>query len=169
MTMETFSLSITWFLGAASGLAGPASDGGASPEPAAGRKHRPRILVLDDEPSIRAFLSKALRVAGLEPVVSDSGSDALARVRDSSFDGLLVDHRMAGMSGTEVFDAVVAVRPELADRFIFMSGDVLNPELRDFAAEHGVGLLAKPFDLDTVQRTVLEMLDRTISAGGTGS
>jgi hypothetical protein len=61
---------------------------------------------------------------------------------------------MAGMSGTDVFEAVVALRPDMAHRFVFMSGDVLNPQLREFVEEHGVGLLPKPFDLDTVQRTL---------------
>ena len=50
-------------------------------------------------------------------------------VREIPFDAVLCDHRMAGMAGTEVFDAIVAVRPELERRFVFMSGDVLNPEL----------------------------------------
>ena len=58
------------------------------------------------------------------------------------------------MSGTEVFEAIVAVRPELERRFVFMSGDVFNPELRAFVEQHGIGLLAKPFDRDTVRRTL---------------
>ena len=58
------------------------------------------------------------------------------------------------MSGTEVYEAVVAIRPELGRRFVFMSGDVLNPELRGFAAARGIALLAKPFDIDTVLRVV---------------
>jgi len=48
---------------------------------------------------------------------------------------------------------------QLDGRFVFMSGDVLNPELRDFAAAHGIGLLAKPFDLDSVERTVRDLVD----------
>jgi hypothetical protein len=62
------------------------------------------------------------------------------------------------MAGTEVFDAIVAVRPELERRFVFMSGDVLNPALQAFVARRGVGLLAKPFDLDTVRRTLEAVL-----------
>ena len=62
------------------------------------------------------------------------------------------------MSGTEFHDAVAATHPELGRRFAFMSGDVLNPELRAFAAKRGVQLLAKPFDIATVGATVSRLL-----------
>ena len=120
-----------------------------------------RVLVLDDERSIRLLLEKWLRGSGFEPVVAETGEEAVELVRAAPFDAMLCDHRMAGMNGTEVFEAVVAIRPELARRFVFMSGDVLNPQLREFVEQHGIGLLAKPFDLDTVHRTI-----RTILAGG---
>ena len=124
-----------------------------------------RILVLDDEGSIRLLLEKWLRAAGFEPVIASTGEEALALVRDAPFEAVLCDHRMAGMNGTDVFEAVVAIRPELARRFVFMSGDVLNPQLRDFVQAHGVGLLAKPFDLTTVQRT----LDGVLAGDDSGS
>jgi len=40
-----------------------------------------------------------------------------------------------------------------------MSGDVLNPELREFALRHDVALLAKPFDVDTVNRLVADTVE----------
>src|SRR5436305_1806395 len=88
--------------------------------------------------------------AGFLPVIATTGAEALAIVRADPPDAFLCDHRMAGMDGTEVHDAVAALDPGLARRFAFMSGDVLNPELRDFAAARGVQLLAKPFDIATV-------------------
>jgi PAS domain S-box-containing protein len=140
--------------------ADPLARPGARPstEKTGGGAARPRVLVLDDEPSIRAFLTKSLRLAGLEPVAVSQGADALERCAAESFAAILVDHRMPGMSGTEVFDAVVAIRPELAPRFIFMSGDVRNDDLRAFASLHNVALLAKPFDVDTVNRLVADVV-----------
>ena len=58
------------------------------------------------------------------------------------------------MTGTEFHAAVVAIDPALGRRFAFMSGDVLNPELREFATARGVQLLAKPFDIATVDAIV---------------
>ena len=82
------------------------------------------------------------------------------------FDAVLCDHRMVGMAGTEVFDAIVAVRPELQRRFVFMSGDVLNPELTAFVEGRGIGLLAKPFDRETVRRTLESILGATAPETG---
>ena len=121
---------------------------------------RPRVLVLDDEPAIRAFLTKVLRLGNFEPIVTQFGQEAVERAREEAFDAVLVDHRMPGMSGTEVYEAVVAIRPDLADRFIFMSGDVLNPDLQRFAEGRDIGLLAKPFDIETVLRVVRAVVAR---------
>ena len=118
-----------------------------------------RVLVLDDEPSIRAFLARVLASAGYEGVIASDGPEAIDEVRAGDFAAILCDHRMAGMTGTEVYEAIVALRPELARRFVFMSGDVLNPELRGFASERGIALLAKPFDIDTVRRTVHDVVE----------
>ena len=79
-------------------------------------------------------------------------------IRSHAPDAVLCDHRMAGMSGTEFHDAVAAADPELGRRFAFMSGDVLNPELREFATARGILLLAKPFDIATVGRTVAALI-----------
>ncbi len=117
-----------------------------------------RVLVLDDERSIGMLLERWLRLSGYEPTVASSGDEAVRLVREIRFDAVLCDHRMAGMSGTEVFDAIVAERPELATRFVFMSGDAFNPELRDFVEQRGIGLLAKPFDRDTVRQTLESIL-----------
>jgi two-component system NtrC family sensor kinase len=129
---------------------------------------RPRVLALDDEPSIRAFLRKALAAAGIDCEPVQDGQSALEILRQTTFDVMLIDHRMAGMSGTEFYEAAVEARPELAERAIFMSGDVLNPDLRGFATERGLRLLAKPFDIDAVVRVVKEVLAAlgpTASAG----
>jgi DNA-binding NtrC family response regulator len=115
---------------------------------------RLRILALDDEPSIRAFLKKVLAAAGMDCDPFQDGAQALEGLRDVTYDVMLIDHRMAGMSGTEFYDAAVDFRPELAKRAVFMSGDVLNPDLRGFATKRGIRLLAKPFDIDAVIRVV---------------
>jgi CheY-like chemotaxis protein len=129
--------------------------GNASPP----RDRPARVLVLDDEPSIRDFLVRTLGRAGYDAVAAADGQTALEIVRNEPPDAVLCDHRMAGMSGTAFHDAVAALDPALARRFAFMSGDVLNPELNRFAVARGLKLVAKPFDIDGVGRIVAELLE----------
>jgi len=121
----------------------------------------PRVLVLEDEPSIRVFLEKALALLGYEPVITSLGPDAIELAVAGDHAALLFDHRIAGMSGTEAYEAVVAVRPELADRFVMMSGDLLDPGLEAFAGAHPVTLMGKPFDIDTLDRTIRSVMEAT--------
>ena len=117
-----------------------------------------RILVVDDESAIREFLARILRRIGHEPVLAGDGAAALAIVRDDPPDAILCDHRMGAMSGAAFNDAVAKVAPALAGRFAFMTGDVTNPELRAVADARGIPLLAKPFDIESVERTVAAIL-----------
>jgi len=121
----------------------------------------PRVLVLEDEPSIRVFLEKALALLGYEPVITSLGPDAIELAAAGDHAALLFDHRIAGMSGTEAYEAVVALRPELADRVVMMSGDLLDPGLEAFAAAHPVTLMGKPFDIDTLDRTIRTVMEAT--------
>jgi PAS domain S-box-containing protein len=150
----------------------PASDGEDGPaaarsdpmsgEPAreSGSSEPIRVLVLDDEPAIRVFLDRVLQAAGMEVTLAADGREALRLIEDGLFDAVLCDHRMAGMTGIEVYETVARLRPELTARFVVMSGDVLNPELRTFAAERDIHLLAKPFDVETILSVIRAVLAR---------
>jgi two-component system NtrC family sensor kinase len=115
---------------------------------------RRRVLVLDDEPSLRRFVGKVLETDGFEVVIAEDGRDAVARVEATPFDAVLCDQRMSGMNGMEVYRAVTAIRPELAGRFILMSGDTGETALASFARQHEVRLLAKPFDVASLRDMV---------------
>ena len=158
LARTTDGASVSLPLSVAAAAASGEASSEAPPPPAAAAVH---VLVLDDERSIGMLLERWLRASGYEPTVATSGDEAVELVREIRFDAVLCDHRMAGMAGTEVFDAIVAVRPELQRRFVFMSGDVLNPELTAFVEGRGIGLLAKPFDRDTVRRTLESILGAT--------
>ncbi|MEX2184980.1 MAG: PAS domain S-box protein [Chloroflexota bacterium] len=118
---------------------------------------RRAVLVLDDEPSIRVFLAKALKALGYDPVVAEDGPAAIALADGGPYHAILCDHQMPDMSGIEVYEALVAMEPSLAGRFVMMSGDVLNAALDAFASSHDVLVMAKPFDLETLGRTLREV------------
>ncbi|HEX5014897.1 MAG TPA: response regulator [Candidatus Limnocylindrales bacterium] len=117
-----------------------------------------RILVVEDEPAIREYLGRLLRGLGYAPLLVGDAAAALAIVDSDPPDAIVCDHRLPGLTGAAFNDSVAERRPDLARRFALMSGDISNPDLRAAADERGIGLLAKPFDVDTVARTVEEIL-----------
>jgi PAS domain S-box-containing protein len=119
------------------------------------------ILVVDDERSIRETLRKALHRAGHEVIACGSGVEALDELGNRSVDVILLDHRMSGMDGTELYLEAISVRPELTGRALIMTGDTLNPKITGFAAEHGLRLVAKPFDLSDL----LAVVDAELATG----
>ncbi len=128
-----------------------------------------RVLVVDDEPAIRAVLARALEREGIACDAVADGEAALELIRAAPPDAIMIDHRLVGSGGTDLYEAAVRLRPGLAGRAVLMSGDVQDPGLRAFAETRGIGLLAKPFDLAEVSRMVRELLARPADPPGPGA
>lgn len=75
------------------------------------RSHR--ILVVDDEVTIRNPLVRALELSGFQSDGVDSGKEALARIERERFDVMLLDMKMPGMSGVEVMRRAHELQPDL--------------------------------------------------------
>ncbi len=109
-----------------------------------------RILVADDEEPIRQALSRFLEKSGHVVVTVDSGSGALAAARDQTFDAIFLDIRMPDISGQNVFEQWQHERPALAQRVVFITGDMVSADLQRFLSGSGQQFIAKPFDLNVV-------------------
>ena len=116
-----------------------------------------RILVVDDDPSVRMLVRICLEMNGFETMEADSGETALGLFLDSPDQiGLVVtDVRMPGMSGPQLSERLLAINPGL--RVVFMSG-MLDDETRAKWAAEDPLFLSKPFlpgDLLGVVRGIL--------------
>ena len=108
------------------------------------------ILVADDESAIRLALSRFLEKSGHTVVMVDSGSKALEAAREGMFDAIFLDIRMPDISGQTVFRQWQSKRPDLAERVIFLTGDIVSEDLFQFLTGTGRPFVAKPFDLDVI-------------------
>jgi two-component system NtrC family sensor kinase len=115
------------------------------------------ILVADDEAAIREALARFLEKAGHTVVMVDSGSKALEVGRDGMFDTIFLDIRMPDISGQTVFRQWESKRPDLAERVVFLTGDIVSEDLFQFLTGTGRPFVAKPFDLDVI----LQALNRS--------
>jgi two-component system NtrC family sensor kinase len=110
-----------------------------------------RVLVADDEDALRTALDRFLSAAGHSVVTVGSGSEAIWRAEgDEQFDVVLLDLRMPDVSGREVFERWQEERPELSDRVIFLSGDIVSTELQAFLRGTGRPFIAKPFEFSAI-------------------
>ncbi len=94
-----------------------------------------RLLVVDDEPAILGLIARALRDEFDVIGQASGGEAALEMIRESDYDCILLDLKMLGISGTEVFERIIRSDRGLADRIIFMTGDTAREESAVFLAE----------------------------------
>ncbi len=115
-----------------------------------------KVLVIDDEPEVRALLRDVLRAQGYTVIEAADGAAGLARCEAEPIDLVLSDLSMPGMSGWEVAAACGARFPDLPVGLITGWGDQLDPEqLKQYQIRF---VLAKPFTTREVLRRVAQAL-----------
>jgi CheY-like chemotaxis protein len=134
----------------------PSGPGEAPPDTPRGR-----ILVIDDEAAVGRTLSLVLQPE-YDVTVVTSAEEALVTLRDAahgaSFNVILCDLVMPGMSGQDLFQAARDELPGIESRFIFMSGGYSSVRAEEFPRTVPNHLFEKPFDLNLVRRTLREFV-----------
>jgi DNA-binding NtrC family response regulator len=127
---------------------------------------RPRILVIDDDELVRQALTRILRPYAL--VMSDNAASALAFVADGGmeFDAVLCDVWMTPLDGPTFFRELTSVRPELAGRVVFITGDAGTPRVVNFLAESGRPVIEKPFSQTDLKSAIEKVLAQPPHAAG---
>jgi two-component system NtrC family sensor kinase len=123
-------------------------------DPPAAPVERRRILVVDDEESIQKLLTGVLEMDGHDVTVASNGREALDRVKRQSFDLIITDVKMPVMGGPDLYRSLVDSRNPLAQRVIFVTGDTVAPDTRQFLQGVPNPVLAKPFRLREVRDSV---------------
>ena len=108
------------------------------------------MLIVDDEPALRAALSLYLEREGHTVDAVASGREALEHARSRRYDAILLDLRMPDMSGDVLFEELQASDPEHAARVVFATGDADNETARSFLDQSGRPWIVKPFALEDV-------------------
>jgi PAS domain S-box-containing protein len=130
--------------------------GGTDGEPKAPPRRR-RILVVDDEEPIRRALVRFLGRRGHTVEEAESGDQALAKLHGEGYDAVLLDLKMPGMSGQEVFVKLKERSPGTAARVIFATGDVVSTDTSTFLRSSGRPVIEKPYRLADISAAVEAM------------
>ena len=118
-----------------------------------------RVLVVDDEPMVRASVGDMLEALGYETVLAKDGETALNIVRDRTgqFSAVLLDLIMPVMSGEETFQRLREVAPRLP--VLLCTGHNREQETASLCQDSTVMLLQKPFDIAKLETMLDSLLD----------
>jgi len=119
-----------------------------------------KILVVDEDETIRSLIGQMVRAAGHRVTEVGDGESALAVMASQSFDVVIADLCMPGLSGPRFYAAATERAPGTERRIIFASGDVLSPELVAFLRQNDLTCVEKPFEIEKLKDAVNGVLER---------
>jgi DNA-binding NtrC family response regulator len=129
------------------------------------RVHPPRVLVVDDESTIRIALRRFFTRMGWRVEEAANGESALAMlILDARQDEMpryalvVSDLRMPGINGIELYERLKATQPEILRRLIFSTGDIVSEEAATFVRSTDCVVLQKPFELAALRATIERVL-----------
>jgi two-component system response regulator PilR (NtrC family) len=127
------------------------------PAPPTTERRRPRILVADDERSMRELLAIVLRREGYDVLLAENGREAIALIEKEPIDLLISDIKMPDVSGVDVLRAAKRVDQDILGIMItaFASTETAVEAMRLGACDY----LSKPFDIDLLKMKVREKID----------
>jgi len=128
---------------------------------------RRKALVVDDEESNAALVRRVLAGAGYDVESTTLSRRALVMMERTAYDAVICDVKMPELSGQELYGRVRQIRPEMARRFIFVTGDIDGEDTRDFLDQSRCSYFMKPFNLERLTAAV-DLLTGTRSSDTTG-
>lgn len=113
-----------------------------------------RLLIIDDEWSIRQVLEARLVACGFEVATAGDGSEGLDAARRSSPDVILLDLRMPDMDGFEVFRQLRAHDRTRGVPVIFLTANIQDTAKDQARAAGAAGFLTKPYEASAVLEAI---------------
>lgn len=113
------------------------------------------LLLIEDERSVMDFIRTALERSGYACHPANSAAEGLRALETGFFSGIISDMRTpGGASGADVHAWIVAHRPHLKNRMLFITGDTVNEDTMNALQSTGVPYIEKPFRVQELINTV---------------
>jgi PAS domain S-box-containing protein len=124
------------------------------------------VLVVEDEESIREIVHEGLTSRGMKVHAVESSEGALTYLAENSCDAILCDYNLPGLNGERFLEKLRAQSGRSPQHFIFMTGDVFDPAVKEALRAQGVAVLHKPFHMKAVFSLLAELLQAQPSGVG---
>lgn len=122
-----------------------------------------RVLVIDDEPGVLRVIKRILK--DYEVTTCQGGKEALDHLQQGNFDLILCDLMMPEYTGMDLYEITAADRPELLDRFLFVTGGAFTKQTESFLRDVSQDVVGKPFTTAELRDAVSKRLGRLAAAG----
>ncbi len=126
-----------------------------------GKVAKARILVVDDEKVVRDIVNRVLTGEGHKVETVDNADDALKKIESQRYNLILLDIKMPGMDGVELYRRIQKIAKSLTRRVVFITGDIMGADTEKFLSETKVAHVDKPFDAEQLSTEV----QRALTAG----
>mgnify|MGYP002622075938 CR=1 FL=1 len=117
-----------------------------------------KILVVDDEDSLRMSLVSILELEGYEVMDAENGFKAIELAKQEDFDIMFSDIRMPGMDGTTTFKEIKKIKPDIIG--IMMTAYALNDLIVEALNSGAFACLSKPFEIDAALAMIKDIVNR---------
>ncbi|MFC1954396.1 ATP-binding protein, partial [Chloroflexota bacterium] len=116
------------------------------------------ILLVDDEPLVNQYLNEALVNDGHEVKVITNGDEAIEEINSKDYDVILLDIKLPGKSGMEVYREVRKKSKSKLKKIIFITGDILGQDTESFLSRNKVPSITKPIDINLLRREIANII-----------
>ncbi|MCZ2112197.1 MAG: response regulator [Dehalococcoidia bacterium] len=123
-------------------------------EPAEAATTRVRVLVVDDEPSLRKVCQRLVTSMGHDCSVAQNAMEAFERAAADMPDLILCDYRLATETADEVVTRIAEHAPGLLDRIVIATGATTDAGVVELTERYGLRLIAKPYGLEDIARLI---------------
>ncbi len=113
------------------------------------------LLLIEDERAVMNFIRMALERHGYACTAAHSAAEGIRLLEGGRFGGIISDMRTpGGVSGADVHAWILAHRPQLRNRMLFITGDTVNEDTMKALVRTGVPYIEKPFRVQELLVTV---------------
>lgn len=123
-----------------------------------GRLREGHILVVEDDDSNRAAITRLFRRAGHRVTPAANGVEARDVLSAETVDCVVCDLHMPTMGGRAFYEQLLESHPVLARRFVFVTGDYASPDAYEFLSRTGQPVIAKPYEVEELLTAVATVL-----------
>ena len=125
---------------------------------------KPIVLLVDDNEATCTLVTAILQ-RELDTEIASDGAEAVEKLKTKDYAAVLLDIRMPGLDGYGVLDFIKTTRPEMLRRVVVLTASLSQKELERVRAYDICGVIAKPFEVETLLGAIKEC---TRTDGGAG-